>query len=93
LDRWGLKKRDISHWIVHSGGKKVIDAIKYNIGITEYDVRHTHSILRDYGNISSASFLFSLQELMREGVTEEGDWGVVIAMGPGVSIETGLLRW
>ncbi|RLE31066.1 MAG: type III polyketide synthase [Acidobacteria bacterium] len=93
LDRWGLKKRDISHWIVHSGGKKVIDAIKYNIGITEYDVRHTYSILRDYGNISSASFLFSLQELMKEGVTEEGDWGVVIAMGPGVSIETGLLRW
>ena len=43
-------------------------------------------------NISSASFLFSLQELMKEGVTEEGDWGVVIAMGPGVSIETGLLR-
>ena len=93
LNRWGLKKRDISHWIVHSGGKKVVDAIKYNIGITEYDVRHTRSILSQYGNISSASFLFSFQELMKEGITEEGDWGVVIAMGPGVSIETALLRW
>jgi len=89
----GLKKRDISHWVVHSGGKKVIDSIKYNLGLTEHDVRHTKSILRDYGNLSSAAFQFSYQELKREGVVRAGDWGVAIAMGPGISIETGLLRW
>jgi len=93
LDRAGLKKRDIRHWIVHSGGKKVIDAIKYNLGLPEHDVRHTKSILRDFGNLSSAAFLFSYQELCGEGVVESGDWGVAIAMGPGISIETGLLRW
>jgi len=93
LERFGLKRRDISHWIVHSGGKKVVDAIRYNLGLTEHDVRHTRSVLRNYGNISSASILFSLAELGREGVVCEGDWGVLIAMGPGVSIETGLLSW
>ena len=93
LDRFGLKRRDISHWIVHSGGKKVVDAIRYNIGLSEHDVRHTRSILSEAGNMSSASFLFSFQELSREGVAQEGDWGVIIAMGPGVSIETALLRW
>lgn len=93
LAHFGLKRRDIRHWIVHSGGKKVIDAIKYNIGITEYDVRHTRSILRDYGNMSSASVFFSYQQLLREGIAEPGDLGVLIGMGPGVSIETGLLRW
>ena len=93
LERSGLKRRDISHWLVHSGGKKVVDSIKYNLGITEYDVRHTRSILKNYGNLSSASFLFSFQELTREGIAKQGDWGVSIAMGPGVSIETGLLRW
>jgi 3,5-dihydroxyphenylacetyl-CoA synthase len=93
LDRFGLKRRDIKQWIVHSGGKKVVDSFKYNIGLTEYDVRHTRSILQHYGNISSASIFFSLQELLREGVVEAGDFGVIMAMGPGVSIETGLMRW
>ena len=93
LARHGLKRRDVAHWLVHSGGKKVIDSIKYNLGLTDHDLRHTRSILRDYGNLSSASFLFSYQELAREGIARPGDWGVTIAMGPGVSIETGLLRW
>ncbi len=93
LDAHGLKRRDISHWIVHSGGKKVIDAIKYNIGITEYDVRHTTSVLRDFGNISSGSFLFSYQRLLNEGLVRRGDYGVLMTMGPGSTIETALVRW
>ena len=93
LKAHGLKKRHIQHWLVHSGGKKVIDAIKYNLGLSAHDVRHTTSILRDYGNISSASVLFSYQRLLQEGLVREGDWGVMMTMGPGSTIETALLRW
>jgi len=93
LGRFGLKRRHVSHWVIHSGGKKVIDAIKYNLGLTAWDVRHTVSVLRDYGNLSSGSFLFSLQRLLDEGVVERGDYGVMITMGPGTSIETALVRW
>jgi len=93
LERNHLKKRDITHWLVHSGGKKVVDSIKYNIGLTDYDVRHTSSILKNFGNLSSGAFLFSYQELTREGICREGDLGVAITMGPGVSIETSLLKW
>ena len=93
LERFGLKKRNVRHWVLHSGGKKVIDSFKYSIGVTEHDVRHTRDILREYGNLSSAAYLFSLQELTREGIVEAGDLGMLVAMGPGVSIETGLVRW
>jgi len=93
LARHGLRRRDIGHWIVHSGGKKVIDAVKYNVGLTAHDVRHTCSVLRDYGNLSSGSFLFSLQRLLQEGVVNEGDYGVLMTMGPGSQIETALVRW
>lgn len=93
LDAHGLKRRHISHWVVHSGGKKVVDAIKYNIGISEYDVRHTHSVLRDFGNLSSGSFLFSFQRLVKEGKVRRGDYGVLMTMGPGSTIETALIRW
>jgi polyketide synthase Type III len=85
--------RDIKHWLVHSGGKKVIDAIKYNLGLTANDVRHTTRILREYGNISSASVLFSYESLLAEGKVRKGDWGVMMTMGPGSTIETALLQW
>jgi alkylresorcinol/alkylpyrone synthase/polyketide synthase Type III len=93
LGRHGLNRRKIDHWLVHSGGKKVIDAIEYNIGLTDYDMRHTLSVLRNYGNLSSGSIIFSYKELFREGVVKQGDLGVAIAMGPGTSIETALLCW
>jgi predicted naringenin-chalcone synthase len=89
----GLSLRDIDHWIVHSGGKKVIDALRVNLGLTRHDVRHTTGVLRDFGNVSSASFLFTFQRLMAEGVVRRGDRGVMMTMGPGSTIELALLQW
>ena len=93
LGRHGLKRKDIDHWVIHSGGAKVIDAVEYNLGLTDHDMRHTLGVLRNFGNLSSGSILFSFKELCREGVIREGDLGVIIAMGPGTSIETALLTW
>ncbi|MFE9426138.1 3,5-dihydroxyphenylacetyl-CoA synthase DpgA [Kitasatospora sp. NPDC006697] len=89
----GLRRSDIGHWLVHSGGKKVIDAVRVNLGLTRHEVRHTTGVLRDYGNLSSGSFLFSYERLLQEGVTRAGDYGVLMTMGPGSTIETALLQW
>jgi polyketide synthase Type III len=89
----GLRRSDISHWLVHSGGKKVIDAVRANLGLTRYDVRHTTGVLRDYGNVSSGSFLFSYERLLRERAARAGDYGVLMTMGPGSTIETALVQW
>lgn len=89
----GLHRADIRHWIVHSGGKKVIDAVRVNLGLTRHDVRHTTEVLRDHGNLSSGSFLFSYERLLDEKVVAEGDYGVLMTMGPGSTIEMGLLQW
>jgi 3,5-dihydroxyphenylacetyl-CoA synthase len=93
LARFGLKRRNIAHWIVHSGGKKVIDSIKYSLDLTDHDVRHTQSVLRDYGNLSSGSFLFSLDRLLREGAAASGDHVMLMTMGPGSTIECCLGRF
>lgn len=93
LSGTGLRRSDISHWLVHSGGKKVIDAVRVNLGLTGHDVRHTTGVLREYGNVSSCSFLFSYERLLQEGTTRPGDYGVLMAMGPGSTIETALIQW
>ena len=87
LGRFDRKRRDIQHWIIHSGGRKVIDAIEYSLNITEHDPRHTTNILQNYGNLSSASFLFSHEKLLSEGVARRGDAVIMMTMGPGATIE------
>lgn len=89
----GLRRSDIGHWLVHSGGKKVIDAVLVNLGLSRHDVRHTSGVLADYGNVSSGSFLFSYERLLAEGVTRPGDYGVLMTMGPGSTLETALIQW
>ncbi|MET9301017.1 3,5-dihydroxyphenylacetyl-CoA synthase DpgA [Micromonospora aurantiaca] len=89
----GLRRSDIAQWLVHSGGKKVIDAVVVNLGLSRHDVRHTTGVLREYGNVSSGSFLFSYERLVEEGVTRPGDYGVLMTMGPGSTIETALVQW
>ena len=93
LERHDLAIADVDHWVIHSGGKKVIDAICANLGLSDHDVRHTRGVLRDQGNVSSASVLFAFERLHAEGVTKAGDVGVMIAMGPGMTIETALMTW
>jgi alkylresorcinol/alkylpyrone synthase/polyketide synthase Type III len=91
LNKHGLKKRDITHWVVHAGGRKVLESIKYNLGLTNHDIRHTMDVHEYYGNMSSCCVIFTLEALQKEGVVKKGDLGVMIAMGPGMAIETGLV--
>jgi 3,5-dihydroxyphenylacetyl-CoA synthase len=88
-----LRRSDIRHWLVHSGGKKVIDAVMVNLGLTRYELRHTTGVMRDFGNLSSGSFLFSYERLLNDGVVSSGDYGVLMTMGPGSTIETALVQW
>jgi len=60
--------------------------------LLEHEVRHTRSVLHDYGNISSGSFLVSLERLLAEGVAARGDRGIMLTMGPGAQIEAALLE-
>lgn len=93
LTKVGLRKSEVDHWVIHSGGKKVIDSIKINLGLSNYDVRHTMSVLRDYGNVSSGSFLFSYERLLNEQNVKPGDKCVMITMGPGATIETAMVQF
>ncbi|WP_203780406.1 type III polyketide synthase [Paractinoplanes rishiriensis] len=93
LRRHGMGLADVRHWVLHTGGGAVIDAVRDGLGLDEHDVRHSRSVLRDYGNISSGSFLVSLERLLAEGSAAEGDRGVLVTMGPGAQIETALVEW
>ena len=89
----GLKREDIAYWILHSAGRRVIDRARTLLELTEDQVSHSRSVLRRFGNMSSATILFVLEETLREESPVPDDWGVMIGLGPGFAAEGALLRW
>jgi alkylresorcinol/alkylpyrone synthase/polyketide synthase Type III len=93
LKNEGYEKSDIAHWVIHSGGRKVIDSIKKSVGLTEEQLQSSRSVLRNFGNMSSPTVLFVLDEIQRSAGPRAGELGVLLAMGPGLAVEAALLRW
>jgi 3,5-dihydroxyphenylacetyl-CoA synthase len=93
LRRQRLSQSDIRFWVMHPGGRKVIDNVQKHFGIAEDQLRFSRTVLRNYGNMSSPTIMFVLDEVVRTGDPHAGDWGVMIALGPGMAAEVALLRW
>lgn len=89
----GLKREDIRHFVLHSAGRRVIDQACKLMGLAEAQIAHSRRVLRQFGNMSSATVLFVLDELLRAQEAVTGDWGLMIALGPGFAAEGALLRW
>ncbi|HSN90764.1 MAG TPA: 3-oxoacyl-[acyl-carrier-protein] synthase III C-terminal domain-containing protein [Anaeromyxobacteraceae bacterium] len=89
----GLDRGGIRHWVAHTGGPKVLTAFERALGIGGERTARSWRSLREVGNLSSASVLFVLADLLESGEAREGDLGVLLAMGPGFSAEMLLLRW
>jgi alkylresorcinol/alkylpyrone synthase len=88
-----LAREDVRHWVLHSAGRRVIERAQATLGLTDADVLASREVLRRYGNLSSATVLFVLAEVLRSGRPRAGDWGVMAALGPGFAAEGALLRW
>ncbi len=93
LDSQGLKKEDVAFWALHSAGRRVIEQAVKLLGLTEEDVAASRAVLRRYGNMSSATVFFVFEELLKRAQPVPGDWGVMIALGPGFAAEGALLSW
>jgi predicted naringenin-chalcone synthase len=93
LDTYGLKKPEIRFWILHSAGRKVLDNARDYLDLNEEDLAFSRTVLRNYGNLSSATVLFVLNQVMTSGLPKPGDLGIMAALGPGFAAEGALLRW
>jgi alkylresorcinol/alkylpyrone synthase len=93
MDLQGLKREDIQYWVLHSAGRQVIDRAVSALGLSEEQVAATRHVLRHYGNMSSATILFVLEETLRRTRPVPGEWGLMIGLGPGFAAEGALLRW
>lgn len=89
----GLKKSQIGAWILHTGGPKVLEATSAALELPENALDASWQCLRKTGNLSSASVLAVLEEVMTHRRPNPGTWSLLAAMGPGFCSELVLLRW
>lgn len=93
LEEQGLGVADIEHFFLHPGGPKVIEGLEKEFGLSPRQTRLSHEVLRRYGNLSSATVLFLLHLFEQEEEPKPGDYGLLVAVGPGFCAEMLLLQW
>ncbi len=89
----GLSRRDISSYVCHPGGPKVLEAFQEELELPPDALALTWESLRSVGNLSSASVLMVLRDTMEQKRPPVGSHGLMLAMGPGFCSELVLLRW
>lgn len=88
LSRHSMTVDDIGGWAVHPGGPRILSSFQQAMDLGERALQHSHGVLRDYGNMSSATVFFILQRLRAAGNQRPC---VALGFGPGITIEAALL--
>jgi len=93
IEGHGINREDLSAYILHPGGAKLIVYIEEELGLCRSQTQYSWDVLRNYGNQSSASVLFVLHEWIMKARMTAGEYGFLAAFGPGFSTDMALLQW
>jgi predicted naringenin-chalcone synthase len=91
LERRGLTRADVQHFVLHPGGRRIIDVMAAELALPEGALAATQAVLAEHGNMSSVTVLFVLEELLRSRRPRAGERGLLGAFGPGFGAELMLL--
>jgi len=86
----GQRPENIEHWAIHPGGRTILDGVQASIGLPDDRLRQSRDVLRRFGNMSSATVMFVLKEMLQSG-TAAGR-GCAMAFGPGLTVESMLFQ-
>jgi alkylresorcinol/alkylpyrone synthase len=89
----GLERDDVAHWLVHPGGRGIVEAVQRALWLSDEDVEASTRVLAEYGNVGTPSAFFVLRETMALRRPAAGEIGLMVTIGPGVTIGLMLLGW
>lgn len=92
IDKIKTSNKQIKHWAIHPGGKKILDDFCKAMSIQTDEIQVSYDVLREKGNMSSPTILFVLKELLDKKPIQQNDFVFGAAFGPGLSLETMLLQ-
>jgi predicted naringenin-chalcone synthase len=89
----GTELDAIDHWIVHPGGRGIIDGVQHGLGLSDDDVAISRDVLARFGNMGTPSSFYVLRETIARRAPQPGERGLVVTIGPGVTVGLMLLSW
>lgn len=88
----GIRREDVAWWAVHPGGRRIVEGLHDALDLPESSVETALRVMRDYGNVAGATVLMVMERLVEAMPLRPGEPGVAVALGPGATIWTVLLR-
>lgn len=82
---------DAVNWAIHPGGRQIVDGLASSLNLSEQQVNHSRNVLREYGNMSSATLCFVLNALINDQSSSKLDT-ISCAFGPGLTLESAYLK-
>jgi predicted naringenin-chalcone synthase len=89
----GLTRFAIDHWIIHPGGRRILDCIQEALELADGEVAISYDMLAEHGNVGTPSIFYVLAETLARRDPSLGDRGLMITVGPGVTVGLMLLSW
>ena len=93
LQPLGLSASDVSHWGIHPGGPKILRVLGKQLELQPAQLRASWDVLTNAGNCASATVLLVLENIIRVDKPRRGEYGVLLAFGPGLTIEGAVIRF
>jgi predicted naringenin-chalcone synthase len=93
LQPLGLSTSDVSHWGIHPGGPKILRVLGKQLALQPEHLRASWDVLANAGNCASATVLLVLENILRVDKPQRGEYGVLLAFGPGLTIEGAVIRF
>lgn len=93
LSPLGLDRSRIDLWLVHPGGPRIIQCVRSALCLTDDDVRVSSDILSRFGNIGTATSFYVLREVGLRCKPTKGQYGLMVTVGPGITVGLMLLGW
>ncbi len=93
LESTALTRQDVDHWIVHPGGRRILDCVRAAIGLSYTQLEISYDVLATRGNVGTPSIFYVLSETTRRRRPAPGERGLMITVGPGVTVGLMLLAF
>lgn len=87
-----IQPESIDKWAIHPGGKRILDEVSKDLKISDEKMKYSYRVLREYGNMSSPTILFILNEILKDQLTP-GNKVFSVGFGPGISVDTTLFTY
>lgn len=88
-----LNKGDIKHWLIHPGGPKILEGIAKQLKLDKSAMRASWHVLSEFGNCGCVTALLVLEEALKTDKPKRGEYGVMMGFGPGLTVESMLVRF